>query len=87
MTRKRLASLMAAVVVLATAAPLFADVLVNPFAGSWGTFGNTGTLNLQVVDAGKGAAAVSFYSGGSAATLCPPPTGGRCAWIVRGPRG
>jgi FecR protein len=63
-----------ALVVLATAAPLSADVVVNPFAGSWGTFGNTGTLNLQVVDAGKGAAAVSVYSGGSAATLCPPPT-------------
>jgi FecR protein len=69
-------TLSAAVVVasLWSVAVLSADVVVNPFAGTWSTFNNTGTLNLQVVDATKGAAAVNVYSGGNASTLCPPPT-------------
>src|SRR6202049_1190575 len=49
-----------------------ADVVVNPFAGNWTTFGGTGRLHLQVVDATTGQSAVAFYSGGSAS--CGSPT-------------
>jgi hypothetical protein len=44
-----------------------AEPVTQPyFGGTWSTFGGSGRLGLQVVDAVKGAKAVAFYSGGSA---------------------
>jgi hypothetical protein len=49
-----------------------ADVVVNPFAGIWSTFGGAGGLTLQVVTPAKGVPAVAFYSDGKAS--CPSQT-------------
>jgi hypothetical protein len=63
--------------VLAASAPAGVAVaqssgVANPFAGTWSTFGGSGKLGQQVVDAAKGKAAVAFYSERTA--NCPSGT-------------
>jgi hypothetical protein len=68
----------AALAVLAVLAPAASSAQgpAQVFAGSWSTFGGTGTVNLQVTDATHGKAAFEAYSGGGAG--CGAPT----VWYV-----
>jgi hypothetical protein len=72
----RAGAALAMLALLVPAASASAEGPAQVFAGSWSTFGGTGTLNLQVTNSTHGQEAFKYYSGGG--TGCGAPT----VWYV-----